>query len=156
MEQLFAGLIGKALSLGKGLVKQGLSTIGKLLPTGVIFAAVRRLVGQLLKWVLGRATTLLPEAVRPIATELARKLLGEAEATSPVSYQEASSRFDSRLAEALLNPTEPGEREDAARRGRRPTRSPRWTPPAAGSSASSPRRPPARRPWPSPSSSSPR
>jgi hypothetical protein len=113
MEQLFGGLIGKALSFGKGLVKQGLSTIGKLMPTGVIFAAVRKLVGPLLKWVLGKATTLLPEPVRPIATELARKLLGEAEATSPASYQEASSRFDARLAEALLNPTDPAEREDA-------------------------------------------
>jgi hypothetical protein len=62
-EQFFKALLDKAKKVVKGavkLAKTGIKAVGKLLPTGKIFAALRKLVGPLLKRVLAKAIGKLP------------------------------------------------------------------------------------------------
>src|SRR5205823_2775297 len=72
-EQFLGGLIRKAKGLVSGavnLAKKGLSAVGKLLPIGKIFDALKRLVQPLLKRVLQMAMNKLPASVRPYAEKL--------------------------------------------------------------------------------------
>lgn len=133
-EQFFKKLLDKAKKVVKGavkLAKQGIKAVGKLLPTGKIFAALRKLVGPLLKRVLAKAIGKLPAPLRPAATRLAGKLSGAASgavnaaagaigaangaaggtggdaAAADGSGSEAlSASFDEALAEAVLAPNE--------------------------------------------------
>jgi hypothetical protein len=78
-EQFFKKLLDKAKKVVKGavkLAKQGVKAVGKLLPTGRIFAALRNLVRPLLKRVLAKAIGKLPEPLRPAARRLAGKVSG--------------------------------------------------------------------------------
>jgi hypothetical protein len=137
-EQFFKKLLDKAKKVVKGavkLAKKGIKAAAKLLPTGKIFAALRKLVGPLLKRVLAKAIGKLPEPLRPAARRLAGKLQGAASgavnaaagavgaatgaasgtgddaaaAAAPAdgSGSEAlSASFDEALAEAVLAPNE--------------------------------------------------
>jgi len=112
-EQFLRRLVKKAKGLVKGAVniaKKGIAAVGKILPVGRIFAALRKLVAPLLKRVLQMALNRLPESVRPLARDLAGKLFGaresEAPQTGPVALAEITEAFDARLAESLLAPTE--------------------------------------------------
>jgi hypothetical protein len=119
-EQFFKKLIKKAGKLVKGavdLAKKGVAAVGKILPLGKIFGALRRLVQPLLKKVLQMALNRLPVAVRPIAQRLADKLFGrEAEAPQMgmASLAEITEAFDARLAESLLASSEPEVNEVVA------------------------------------------
>jgi hypothetical protein len=104
MEQFLGGIVRKAINVGKGIAKAGLSVLGKVLPTGLIFSALRKLLGPLLRWVLGKAINRLPAKVRPMAQDVARRLLGESQEAD--SLAEAATRFDVQLAEAILAPTD--------------------------------------------------
>ena len=156
-EQFLGKLVKKAKGLVKGavnLAKKGLKAVGKLIPLGKVFAALRKLVSPLLKRVLKMAIGKLPAALQPAAKTLAAKLLGkEAEAPytgeSPISeITEATEAFDARLAEALLAPTEAAvqqlvaeaEAEAEGEQQRRPTRWPPSMPPGPGSRRSCRRR----------------
>ena len=106
-EQFLGGLVRKATKLVKGvhnIVKKGVAAVGKLLPLGKLFGALRRLVNPLLQRVLRTAINRLPVALRQPASELAKKLLGELE--SPSEAEVAATEFDARLAEAVLAPNE--------------------------------------------------
>ncbi len=112
-EQFLGGLIKKAGKLVKGVVniaKKGLKAVGKLLPLGKLFAALKRLVQPLLKRVLGMAISRLPVAVRPIAKTLAGKLFGNRESEAPQTGEttatEVAEAFDTRLAESMFASTE--------------------------------------------------
>jgi hypothetical protein len=91
------------------LAKKGIAAVGKILPFGKIFSALRNLVQPLLKKVLQMALNRLPVAVRPIAQRLADKLFsreGEAMQTGMMSVGEITEAFDTRLAESVLATTE--------------------------------------------------
>lgn len=103
MDQLFGGLVSKAIKLGKGIVKAGLSTVGKL-TTGWVFAALRKLLPSLFKWVVRKGSNRLPAKMRPAAADLARRVLGEFPESDTVA--EASSRFDTQLVHTVLAPTD--------------------------------------------------
>jgi len=134
-EQFFKKLLDKAKKVVKGavkLAKKGIKAAAKLLPTGKIFGALRKLVGPLLKRVLAKAIGKLPEPLRPAARRLAGKLSGaasgavnaaagavsaatgaptgtdgDAAAAADGSGSEAlSASFDEALAEAVLAPNE--------------------------------------------------
>jgi len=106
-EQFLKSLIKKAGGLVKGAVKlarKGISAVGKLLPIGKVFDALKRLVRPLLKRVLQMALNRLPASVRPIAQKLANKMFGqEAEAfgATSVVLSEITEAFDARLSQAL-------------------------------------------------------
>ena len=77
-EQFLGRLVKKAKGLVKGavnLAKKGMKAVGKLLPIGKVFDALRKLVQPLLKKVLKMAIGKLPVAVQPAAKTLAAKLL---------------------------------------------------------------------------------
>jgi hypothetical protein len=137
-EQFFKKLLDKAKKVVKGavkLAKKGIKAAAKLLPTGKIFAALRKLVGPLLKRVLAKAIGKLPEPLRPAARRLAGRLQGAASgavgaaagavgaATGAASgtgddaaaaavpadgsgSEALSASFDEALAEAVLAPNE--------------------------------------------------
>ena len=114
-EQFLGKLVKKAKGLVKGavnLAKKGIKAVGKILPIGKVFAALKKLVQPLLKRVLKMAIGKLPAALQPHARTLATKLFGkEAEApytgeSSENELTEITEAFDTRLAEALLAPTE--------------------------------------------------
>jgi hypothetical protein len=129
-EQFFKALLDKAKKVVKGavkLAKTGIKAVGKLLPTGKIFAALRKLVGPLLKRVLAKAIGKLPAPLRPAARRLAGKLSGAASgvvnaaagavgaATGAATgtggdaadgSEALSASFDEALAEAVLAPNE--------------------------------------------------
>jgi hypothetical protein len=119
-ELFFKSLIDKAKSVVKGavkLAKQGVKAVGKMLPTGKIFAALRKLVRPLLKRVLATAIGKLPKSLRPMAQRLAGKVGGavggavsavaSAAGAGEASEAEAlSAEFDEALAEALLAPND--------------------------------------------------
>jgi hypothetical protein len=131
-EQFFKALLDKAKKAVKGavkLAKKGIKAVGKLLPTGKIFAALRKLVGPLLKRVLAKAIGKLPAPLRPAARRLAGKLSGAAsgavnaaagavgaatgaaggtggDAAAADGSEALSASFDEALAEAVLAPNE--------------------------------------------------
>jgi hypothetical protein len=131
-EQFFKKLLDKAKKVVKGavkLAKKGIKAAGKLLPTGRIFAALRKLVGPLLKRVLAKAIGKLPAPLRPAARRLAGKLSGAAsgavnaaagavgaatgaaggtggDAAAADGSEALSASFDEALAEAVLAPNE--------------------------------------------------
>ncbi len=110
-EQFLRRLVDKQEGFIKGaagLAKKGIA--GGLLPQGLIFGALRKLVQPLVQRVLQMALNRLPENVRPLARDLAGKLLGTGKAaapkTGPSTAAEITEAFDARLAEWLLAPTE--------------------------------------------------
>jgi hypothetical protein len=126
-ELFFKKLIDKAKKVVKGavkLAKQGIKAVGKLLPTGKIFAALRKLVSPLLKRVLAKAIGKLPEPLRPAATRLAGKMrgavsgavgaatgdagaaTGDAGAADAPATEALSAELDEALAEAVLAPND--------------------------------------------------
>jgi hypothetical protein len=115
-ELFFKKLLNKAKNVVKGavkVVKKGIKAAGKLLPTGKIFGALRKLVQPLLKQVLARAIGKLPASLRPAAKRLAgtmagavRKAAGEAEAEDVPDVEALSTEFDEALAEAILAPSD--------------------------------------------------
>jgi hypothetical protein len=121
-ELFFKTLIDKAKKVVHGavkLAKQGVKAVGKLLPTGKIFAALRKLVRPLLKRVLATAIGKLPAPLRPAARRLAGKVTGAVSGavkavsgaveavTGEVSEAEAlSAEFNEALAEAILAPND--------------------------------------------------
>jgi hypothetical protein len=119
-ELFFKALIDKAKNVVKGavkLAKQGVKAVGKILPTGKIFAALRKLVRPLLKRVLATAIGKLPKSLRPVARRLADKVGGvvsgavsavtsEAGAGDPSEVEALSAEFDESLAEAVLAPND--------------------------------------------------
>jgi hypothetical protein len=129
-EQFFKALLDKAKKVVKGavkLAKTGIKAVGKLLPTGKIFAALRKLVGPLLKRVLAKAIGKLPAPLRPAARRLAGKLSGAASGVVNAAAgavgaaagaatgtggdaadgsEALSASFDEALAEAVLAPNE--------------------------------------------------
>jgi hypothetical protein len=112
-EQFLGKLIKKAKGLVKGavnLAKKGIAAVGKILPLGKIFGALKKLVQPLLKRVLQMALNKLPANLRPIAQKLADKLFGSKEAEAPqteaMSVGEVTEAFDARLAEAMLASTD--------------------------------------------------
>jgi hypothetical protein len=67
----------KAKNIAAGawrLAKQGIKAVGKLIPLGKIFAAIKRLVQPLLQRVLQTALNKLPASLRPAATLLGQRL----------------------------------------------------------------------------------
>jgi hypothetical protein len=109
-EQFLGKLVKKAKGLVKGavsLAKKGIAAVGKILPVGKIFDALKKLVQPLLKKVLQMALNKLPASVRPIAKDLAAKLFGARESEAPQTgmemetIAETAEAFDARLAEAL-------------------------------------------------------
>jgi hypothetical protein len=119
-ELFFKKLLDKAKKVVKGavkLAKQGIKAVGKLLPTGKIFAALRKLVSPLLKRVLAKAIGKLPEPLRPAAKRLAGKLsgavtgavgaaTGDSGAADAPATEALSAEFDEALAEAVLAPSD--------------------------------------------------
>ncbi len=116
-EQFLGKLVKKAKGLVKGavnLAKKGIAAVGKILPIGKIFGALKKLVQPLLKRVLQMALNKLPANLRPIAQKLADKLFGSKEAEAPqmetmseaMSVSEVTEAFDARLAEAMLANTD--------------------------------------------------
>jgi hypothetical protein len=75
-EQFLGGLLKKAGSLVKGVVKiakKGVAAVSKLLPIGLLLKKLGGLVRPLLTRVLKSAMNRLPAAVRPIAAQIAKK-----------------------------------------------------------------------------------
>lgn len=115
-ELFFKKLLDKAKKVVKGavkVVKKGVKAVGKLLPTGKIFGALRKLVQPLLKRVLAKAIGKLPASLRPVAKKLAGKLAGaaskatgEPEADEVTEVEALSTEFDEALAEAILAPSD--------------------------------------------------
>lgn len=115
-ELFFKKLISKAKKVVKGaakLVKTGIKTVGKILPTGRIFAALRKLVRPLLERVLAKAIGKLPKSLQPAARKLAGKVgaaagraAREDEAADAVSAQDLAHELDEALAEAILAPND--------------------------------------------------
>jgi hypothetical protein len=115
-ELFFKKLLDKAKKVVKGavnLAKKGIKAVGKLLPTGKIFAALRKLVSPLLKNVLAKAIGKLPEPLRPAAKRLAGKVTGAVSAATGDSgaadappAEALSAEFDEALAEAVLAPND--------------------------------------------------
>ena len=114
-EQFLGKLIKKAKGLVKGavsLAKKGIAAVGKILPVGKIFDALKKLVQPLLKKVLQMALNKLPASVQPIAKDLAAKLFGSRESEAPQTgmemetSSEVAEAFDARLAEALTAPND--------------------------------------------------
>lgn len=115
-ELFFKKLVSKAKKVVKGavnVVKKGIKAAGKLLPTGKIFGALRKLVQPLLKRVLAKAIGKLPASLRPAAKKLAGKMAGAArKATAGTGAEEVtevaalSTEFDETLAEAILAPSD--------------------------------------------------
>ncbi|HZC99994.1 MAG TPA: hypothetical protein VFA46_07325 [Actinomycetes bacterium] len=115
-ELFFKKLLDKAKKVVKGavkLVKKGVKAVGKVLPTGKIFGALRKLVRPLLKRVLAKAIGKLPASLRPAARRLAgkvsgavRKATGDSEAEDMPEAEALSSEFDEALAEAVLAPND--------------------------------------------------
>jgi hypothetical protein len=88
-----------------------MSKLRAVLPTGMIFSAVRKLVRPLLDWVLRRATGLLPNSLRPAATALATTLRARAGQPLGETVEEAADGLDELLAASVLTPGEPVDRE---------------------------------------------
>lgn len=110
-EQFLGGLLKKAGKMVKGVVnvaKKGLQAVGKFLPLGKLWAALRGLIRPLLNRVLKVAMNKLPPQVRPLAQQLAKKLLGESEtgAAAVPTIGELGEAFDARLAETVMAPSE--------------------------------------------------
>lgn len=107
-EQFFKKLLKKAGGLVKGavkLAKKGIAAVGKLVPVGKIFNALRKLVQPLLRKVLQAAMNKLPPSVRPYAQKLADKILGR-EAEAQPAGESLTEAFDAQLAEAIVAPSE--------------------------------------------------
>lgn len=82
-EDFLGGLWNKVKAVAKGavnLAKKGIAAVGKVLPIGAIFQAIKRLVRPLLQRVLQFAIGRLPSPLQPIARQLAAKLFGAREA----------------------------------------------------------------------------
>jgi hypothetical protein len=111
-EQFFKSLLNKAKNVVQGVAKvakKGLAAVGKLLPIGKLFDILRKLVRPLLKRVLDKAIGRLPEQLRPLATQLAKRFTGETTETTTngADAQESfAETFDRQLAEAVLAPNE--------------------------------------------------
>ncbi|MEU0810272.1 hypothetical protein [Streptomyces sp. NPDC005970] len=86
---------------GVQAVKTGVKAVAKVMPIGVILRQLRPIVQPLLMRVLKIAIGRLPAPVRPIATQLARKLLREAPMTEAEETEEAPSADRAPAAEAL-------------------------------------------------------
>ncbi|MEU5104503.1 MULTISPECIES: hypothetical protein [unclassified Streptomyces] len=86
---------------GVQAVKTGVKAVAKVMPIGVILRQLRPIVQPLLMRVLKIAIGRLPAPVRPIATQLARKLLREAPMTEAEETEEAASADRAPAAEAL-------------------------------------------------------
>ncbi len=111
-ENFLGGLFNKAKSLVKGamsLAKKGISTIGKVVsaPVRFLLQKLGALAKVVLKGVLRSSIGLLPQAVKPIARQLASRLLGEAEAEALVgSGHGLGSEFDIGAASLMLSGSE--------------------------------------------------
>ena len=80
-EGFLGGLLKKAKKLAKGawrLAKKGIAAVGKVLPIGILLGKLKALVKPLLKRVLSSALGKLPPDLRPVATQLAKRMLGAA------------------------------------------------------------------------------
>ena len=125
-EDFLKKLWKKAKSAAKGavsLAKRGIAAVGKVLPIGFILKKLRALVRPLLVRVLKIALNKLPPALRPAATQLAKRFLGVGElgaaeldegetvpsAESPASADVHALQlgFDAEAAVLVLTPTEP-------------------------------------------------
>lgn len=110
-EQFFGALknfakkaVSGAVNLAKKgvqAVKTGVKAVAKVMPIGLILRQLRPIVQPLLMRVLKIAIGRLPAPVRPIATQLARKLLREAPMTEAEETEEAASADRAPAAEAL-------------------------------------------------------
>lgn len=121
-EDFLKKLWKKAKSVAKGavkLAKKGVAAIGKILPIGIILKKIKALVRPLLQRVLKIALNRLPPALRPAATQLARRLFGVkevdeeaedlegAEAPASVDVRELQAELDAEITTLLLAPDEP-------------------------------------------------
>ncbi|NGO45744.1 hypothetical protein [Streptomyces ureilyticus] len=122
-EQFLGGLLKKAGSLVKGVVKiakKGISAVSKILPIGILLKKLGGLVRPLLARVIKSAMNRLPAAVRPIAEQIAKKLgvaggVGAADAaagvtgtsdTEPSAASQLAGEFDRNVVGLLLAPDE--------------------------------------------------
>lgn len=72
----FENILGGVFKKAKKLVKRAAKAVGKVLPHAIIFNKLKGLVRPLLERVLRHAIDKLPVALRPIAQQLAKRLLG--------------------------------------------------------------------------------
>ncbi|WP_405907349.1 hypothetical protein OG742_19955 [Streptomyces sp. NBC_00828] len=122
-EQFLGGLLKKAGSLVKGVVKiakKGISAVSKILPIGILLKKLGGLVRPLLGRVIKLAMNRLPAAVRPIAQQIAKKLgvVGGAgaandpasatgtSAAGPSAASQLAGEFDRNVVGLLLAPDE--------------------------------------------------
>ncbi|NGO08412.1 hypothetical protein G5C60_12470 [Streptomyces sp. HC44] len=122
-EQFLGGLLKKAGSLVKGVVKiakKGISAVSKILPIGILLKKLGGLVRPLLARVIKSAMNRLPATVRPIAEQIAKKLgiaggAGAAAApataagtgdTEPSAASQLAGEFDRNVLGLLLAPDE--------------------------------------------------
>ncbi|WP_210587975.1 hypothetical protein [Streptomyces sp. GESEQ-35] len=122
-EQFLGGLLKKAGSLVKGVVKiakKGISAVSKILPIGILLKKLGGLVRPLLARVIKSAMNRLPAAVRPIAEQIAKKLgVAGAAATAnapagatgtsdaePSAASQLAGEFDRNVVGLLLAPDE--------------------------------------------------
>lgn len=110
LKKIFRKVRNVARKVG-GFVKKGIKAIGKILPLGRLWAALRKLIRPLLRRVLQRAIGRLPSPVRPLAQKLARRFGLEAEAASESALvgfgedeESLAEAFDGALAQLLLAP----------------------------------------------------
>ncbi|MEJ2886320.1 hypothetical protein [Actinomycetospora aeridis] len=108
VEQFLGGLLKKAGSLVKGVVKvakKGIAAVSKVLPIGAILSKLKGLVRPLLTRVLKAAINRLPEPVRPIARQVAKKLgITAGEVAGPA--ETLAAEFDRQVADLALAPDE--------------------------------------------------
>ncbi|WP_405639591.1 hypothetical protein [Streptomyces sp. NBC_00019] len=122
-EQFLGGLLKKAGSLVKGVVKiakKGISVVSKILPIGILLKKLGGLVRPLLARVIKSAMNRLPASVRPIAEQIAKKLgvaggAGAANAPAgatgtsdaePSAASQLAGEFDRNVVGLLLAPDE--------------------------------------------------
>ncbi|MFC5139702.1 hypothetical protein ACFPK1_15785 [Actinomycetospora rhizophila] len=108
VDQFLGGLLKKAGNLVKGVVKvakKGIAAVSKVLPVGALLKKLAGLVRPLLTRVLKAAINRLPETVRPIARQVAKKLgITAGEAAS--AAEDLAAEFDHRVADLALAPDE--------------------------------------------------
>ncbi len=78
-EDFLGGLLKKAKKLAKGawkIAKKGIAAVGSVLPIAILLRKLKPLVKPLLERVLRYALGKLPPALRPAASQLAKRLLG--------------------------------------------------------------------------------
>jgi hypothetical protein len=95
-EGFLGGLLDKAKKLAKGAVKiakKGIAAVGKLMPINIVLGKLKALARPLLERVLRYALGRLPPALRPAASQLAKRFLkiGELDETSDEVEQPATA-----------------------------------------------------------------